>query len=154
MTGEAIVDTAVILTDSSILPLAKVLMKLEILPPGQLATRSIPRHTIGVRIGFRIIIRRKVTRGRPIHWRMTPVRMDLGFTNTSLRVEALIFKAIPNMMRPSTMLITRPVPLPRFRLTASSDANCSRIPIVHYLNILSTALMALGRANTTTLSPS
>ena len=62
--GAAAVVIAVKDTESSIFPFEREEIKLEMFPPGQEATKIIPRAIIGVIKGFNIKARRKVTNGR------------------------------------------------------------------------------------------
>ena len=55
-------EKAVKLTESAVFPLARCVMKLEILPPGQAATSIIPMAILGA--GFIIITSRNVIKGR------------------------------------------------------------------------------------------
>jgi len=58
---EAMVATAVRETDKAVFPLARLEIKLEILPPGHAATNSMPRATLGV--GWIIQMKKKVIMG-------------------------------------------------------------------------------------------
>ena len=50
------------LTDNSVLPFARAVIKLEIFPPGQAATKIIPKATLGE--GFNNKTNPKVNKGR------------------------------------------------------------------------------------------
>ena len=60
---QAAVLIAVSETESSVFPLESCVMKFEILPPGQDATRIIPREIIGVSQFLNVIVKRNVNAG-------------------------------------------------------------------------------------------
>jgi hypothetical protein len=94
--------TAVSETDSSTFPLEREVMKLEILPPGQAATRIIPSPIIGLIQPVNVIARRKVKAGRKIIWQIAPRITDLGFFAISTKVLGLIPRATPNITNART----------------------------------------------------
>ena len=67
MKGANAVLIALRVTESSTFPLEREDMKFEMFPPGQDATSSIPKATIGVMKGESASATAKVTAGRPIH---------------------------------------------------------------------------------------
>ena len=90
-------------------------MKLEMLPPGQAATRIIPRPIIGEIHPVRRTARRQVKAGRRTIWHSIPKRTDLGFLNTSTKMCGLMPSATPYMTNARMMLMVF-MP-PAFRLT-------------------------------------
>ena len=81
-------------------------MKFEILPPGQEATRIIPKAIIGDMRSPRAIARRKVKAGRSRNWHNAPIRTPLGFLKTSIKTDGWISRAMPNITKESTVLMT------------------------------------------------
>ena len=77
------VANAVKLTDKAELPLAILLKKLEILPPGQAAIIIIPKAKLGW--GFMIKIATNVSAGNKKNWEKTPTSRILGFLIRSLK---------------------------------------------------------------------
>lgn len=69
------VATAVKLTDKAEFPLAKWVIKFEILPPGQAATINIPNAILG--IGSVNHTNKNVTMGNNKNWLKTPVKWAL-----------------------------------------------------------------------------
>ena len=76
-------------TESSILAFEIEEMKFEILPPGQEATRIIPKAIIGDMRSPRAIARRKVKAGSSRNWHNAPIRTPLGFLKTSIKTVRL-----------------------------------------------------------------
>ena len=109
------VEMAVRLTDSSTLAFAREDMKLEILPPGQEATRIMPRPIMGEIHQLRAMARRQVKAGSRTSWHSAPSRTDFGLLNTSMKVPGLMPSETPNMTNASTMLMVF-MP-PAFRVT-------------------------------------
>ena len=101
----AAVLSAVSDTESSVLPLQRDVMKLDILPPGQAATRIIPRAIIGEIQFLNVIVKRKVNAGRRMSWQITPRRSDCGFLTRSTNVLGLIPRATPNITKARTILM-------------------------------------------------
>ena len=114
MTARA-VEMAVRLTDNSMLPLARELMKLEILPPGQAATRIMPRPIMGEIQPVRRMASRQVKAGSRMSWHNIPSKTDLGFLNTSTKICGLMPRATPYITKARTMLMVF-MP-PAFRVT-------------------------------------
>ena len=102
---QAAVLNAVSETESSVLPLERLVMKFDMLPPGHDATRSIPRAIIGLIHPSNVIVRRNVSAGRSISWQMIPRTTDCGFFMTSMNVLGLIPSATPNITKARTILI-------------------------------------------------
>ena len=63
-------------TESSVLPLDKEVMKLEMFPPGHDATRIIPRAIIGESQFLNVIVRRNVSAGSKMIWQIIPRNTD------------------------------------------------------------------------------
>ena len=94
-------------TDSSIFALASELMKLEILPPGQEATRIMPSamvHEIHPTLSISKASR-NVSSGSRTSWQHTPRMTDLGFWKTSTKVCGLMPSATPYITKARTMLM-------------------------------------------------
>lgn len=91
----AIVANAVRLTLSAVFPPERWVIKLEIFPPGQEATKIIPRAILG--LGCKIRIRPKVKAGRIINCEVTPNREDLGLRHNLLKSDGLMSSATPNI---------------------------------------------------------
>jgi hypothetical protein len=79
-------------------------MKLDTFPPGQDATRIIPKAIIGEMKSPHAIIRSKVRAGSRIIWHTIPVMIDFGFVKMSTNVEGLIPSATPNITNARTIL--------------------------------------------------
>ena len=95
------------------LPLAYDDMKFEMLPPGQEATRSMPRATMGVMTLLNANATRSVTKGSAIHCIMQPTMIDFGWRKTSLKVSSLMPSATPNITS-AKMMLTRVIsPAPK-----------------------------------------
>lgn len=73
---QAAVLKAVSDTESSVLPLDREVMKLDMFPPGQDATRIIPKAIIGEIQFLNVIVRRKVNAGSSTSWQMIPNMTD------------------------------------------------------------------------------
>jgi hypothetical protein len=91
------VDIAVRLTDRATFPFAMELIKFEILPPGQAATKIIPKATVGV--GLSIITIRNEKAGNRKVWLINPTMADFGFFIRSVKCSTLISSATPNMTK-------------------------------------------------------
>ena len=102
---QAAVLNAVSDTDSSVFPLDREVMKFEMLPPGQDATRSIPRAIIGEIIPFIAIARRSVRQGSSTSWQIIPMMMDFGFCSMLMKVAGLMPSATPNITNARTMFM-------------------------------------------------
>ena len=87
-------------TDNSTFALDSDDMKLEMLPPGQEATRIMPSPIIGeIQLPSRQA-RQKVKAGSRTSWQPIPSRTDLGFLKTSTKMPGRMPKATPNITRP------------------------------------------------------
>ncbi len=106
---------AVRLTESSTLALAREDMKLEMFPPGQDATRIMPRPIIGEIHRLMRMASRQVKAGSRTNWHVAPRMTDLGFLNTSTNVPGLMPSETPYMTKASTILMVF-IP-PAFRVT-------------------------------------
>ena len=100
------VEKAVILTPSGTLPFANAVMKLEMLPPGQDATKIIPIATDSERKGRRAIHNKNVTKGSKKICEKTPTKKLFGLCTTVLNSDKLICKAIPNITNARITFIT------------------------------------------------
>ena len=99
------VEMAVSDTESSMLALPSEDIKLEMLPPGQAATRIIPSPIIG-EIHFDIrMARPQVNAGSRTSWQHIPSRTDLGFLKTSTKMLGLMPRATPYITKARTMLM-------------------------------------------------
>jgi len=78
-------------------PLDIELMKFEMFPPGQAATKIIPKATVGV--GFSNRTNKKVNAGNKNVWLMNPIINDLGLFRISRKCSALMSSATPNMIK-------------------------------------------------------
>jgi hypothetical protein len=112
------VENADRLTDNSIFPLAKEVMKFDIFPPGHAATNSIPIATDGV--GRITRSRRKVRNGSRNNWQVTPTIKLLGFCRTFLKLETLILNAMPNITNARMIFIMSSEPGVKFNLMESN----------------------------------
>jgi len=79
-------------------------MIFERLPPGQAATRIMPKAMDGW--GLRISVRRKVKAGRSMNWATRPIPGAFGEIMIRLKSSSLRSKATPNIMRPMAALTT------------------------------------------------
>ena len=66
-------------------------------PPGQAATRIIPKAMVGV--GFNSRTSKKVNAGNKNAWLMKPTIADLGFRKISSKFSILMSRATPNMIK-------------------------------------------------------
>jgi hypothetical protein len=80
-------------------------MKFEMLPPGQDATRIIPKAIIGLIQPSKVIVRRNVSAGKRMIWQIMPNISDLGFCRIPRKDLGLMPKATPNMTKASTILM-------------------------------------------------
>ena len=96
---------AVRLTDSSILALERELMKLEMFPPGQEATRIMPSAMVQLIQCPKARASRKVSSGSRISWQQTPMIRDFGLLKTSANILGLMPSATPYMTKARTMLM-------------------------------------------------
>lgn len=90
------VATEVSPTDKAALALPKWLIKFEILPPGQAATRIIPKAILGW--GSKRLIKMKVRKGSSKNWLKRPSTAGLGFLRMILKSSNRISRAMPNMI--------------------------------------------------------
>ena len=119
---QAAVLIAVRDTESSVFPLERLVIKLDMFPPGHEATRIIPRAIIGLIQPSKDIVRRKVRAGSRNSWQIIPSTTDFGFLKTSMKVLGLMPSATPNMTKASTMLMAFIPASFIFTLIASSCA--------------------------------
>ena len=97
--------TAVRLTESSTLALDSELMKLEMLPPGQEATRIMPRAIVQLIQRPNSRASRKVSSGNRTSWLTIPRIRDLGLRKTSLNRPGRMPRATPYITKARTMLM-------------------------------------------------
>jgi hypothetical protein len=96
------VALAVKVTERARFPPAKEVIKLEIFPPGQAATRIIPRAILGM--GFIRRTSKKVRKGNARNWQTTPISTGRGFLNKALKSDTLICSATPNIINARILL--------------------------------------------------
>ena len=96
---------AVRLTDNSMFAFERELMKFEMLPPGQEATRIMPSAMVQLMDLPKASASRKVNSGRMTSWLTMPRISDLGFLNTFTNILGLIPRATPYITKASTMLM-------------------------------------------------
>ena len=96
------VTVAVKETDKAVFPFANSVMKLEVFPPGQAATRNIP-NARGAE-GFITITSKVVRAGNKISCDVRPTITDFGFDATCLKALGLRSRATPNMINPKQTL--------------------------------------------------
>ena len=113
-TTAAKLETAVMPTDTLVRPPPMWVMKLEMLPPGQQATRSMPRATLGP--GPSRVIRPKQAAGSTRNCVSRPMAGALGFLTKATKSLTFRSRATPNMMRATMMLSVR-------RLAASNASS-------------------------------
>ena len=89
------VEMAVSETESSMLAFARELMKLEMLPPGQAATRIMPIAIMGDIHPVMSIASPQVKAGRSTSWLSMSRSTDLGFLKTSTKMPGLMPRATP-----------------------------------------------------------
>lgn len=89
-------ENPVRLTESAVLPLARLVRKLETFPPGQAATRNIPKATDGG--GFIISTKHQVRNGRSKNCEKTPRIKPFGFFERYLKSSNLRSRATPYMI--------------------------------------------------------
>jgi hypothetical protein len=94
---DKIVVIPVKLIESAVLPLAKFVRKFETLPPGQAATKNIPKATLGG--GCINKTKHQVKKGRRINWEHKPKKIPFGFLTKYLKSAIFNSKAIPNMIK-------------------------------------------------------
>ncbi len=99
------VEMAVRLTESSILAFPRELMKLEMFPPGQAATRIIPMAIMGEIHPVMRIARPQVNAGSSTSWLSIPRSTDFGFLKTSTKMPGLMPSATPYITKARMMLI-------------------------------------------------
>ena len=117
------VENADRLTESDTLPLAKEVMKLEIFPPGQAATKIIPIATDCERMGRSAMHNKNVTAGNRTICEKTPTIKLFGFLTTSLKSETFIRKAIPNITNARITFMTDNDVELKFNLISSNTCN-------------------------------
>lgn len=96
--GVNTVAMAVSETESAILALETEEIKLETFPPGQAATRIIPKARAGW--GLKSMTRSAVNAGNTMNCERVPIKTLLGFLLTCLKSRISIPKAMPNMIKP------------------------------------------------------
>ena len=90
--------TAVMHTDKAAFPLAREVIKLEMLPPGHAATSIMPRATLG--IGLKINTNTKVKKGRAKNWEINPIKTDFGDDKTRTKSLMCNLSATPSIINP------------------------------------------------------
>ena len=109
------VAIAVRLTESATFAFASEDIKLEILPPGQEATKIIPIAMVGV-IKFPNKMRRmNVTKGIAKNCEKNPIMVDFGFKAMSLKCWGFISRATPNIMKARVIFNTKRPSLEKFK---------------------------------------
>ena len=97
LSGVMMMQTAVLnavsATESSLFPFDREVMKFEMFPPGQAATRIMPSAIIGLIHPSNDITSRKVSAGNSRFWQITPKINDFGCLNVSMKD----FGLIPNI---------------------------------------------------------
>ena len=116
---QAAVLNAVSDTESSVFPLERLVMKFDMLPPGQEATKIMPNATMGVMTLLKANAIKSVTKGSATHCIMQPTMIDLGKRNTSLNVSNLMPSATPNMTRAKIMFTRVISPAPKLGSSGS-----------------------------------
>ena len=91
------VAIAVKLTERAEFPLAKCVIKLETLPPGQAATMIIPSAMLGA--GSINQTKTNVKAGRSKNWLSTPTKTGLGYWINRLKSAGEISRATPNITK-------------------------------------------------------
>ena len=92
-------------TDNSMLAFESEDRKLEMFPPGQEATRIIPKPIIGeIQLPIRTASR-NVNAGSRTSWQVMPSRTDFGLLKTSANIRGFIPRATPNITKARTRLI-------------------------------------------------
>ena len=114
------VEKADMLIDSEILPFASMVMKFEMLPPGQAATKIIPNATDGERIGRSAKQSKKVMHGNKKSCEHAPTTKLFGDLRTFLKSEKFICNAIPNITKAKLMFMITNEPGLKFNLISSN----------------------------------
>lgn len=99
--------------DKAVFAFAMCDMKLLILPPGQAATKIIPRAIAGV--GLISLTKRKVIPGSKMNWLKIPTNRDFGFVTTFLNCSNFKSSAIPNIIIARVIFIIVKPPGLKFR---------------------------------------
>jgi hypothetical protein len=99
---EQLVENAVKLTDSAVFPPARLLRKLDTLPPGHAATKNIPKATEGG--GCINRTRHQVKNGSRINWENRPKKKDFGFLARYAKSRKQRSNATPYMISASARL--------------------------------------------------
>ncbi len=94
---------AVRLTDRVMFDFDMAEIKFDTLPPGQAATRIIPKATAV--LGRRIITNKKVSAGRRRYCATTPNKTGLGLNANILKCWGLMLSATPNMIKAMAIFI-------------------------------------------------
>lgn len=90
------VENAVRLIDKAVFPLANFVMKLEMFPPGQAATKNMPKAMLAG--GFIILTKKNVKAGNKMNCDKKPIIKGFGFTTRSLKSVSFTSSATPNIM--------------------------------------------------------
>ena len=108
ITKQTKVANAVRLTDKAEFPFAICVIKLEIFPPGQAATKNIPKAILG--LGLIAFTNKKVSAGNNMNCEKIPVKSIFGFLNKRLKSSVVMPSATPNIIIANVMLsIQRPL---------------------------------------------
>jgi hypothetical protein len=92
-------------------------MKFDMFPPGQEATRIIPKAILGD--GFKTSINKKVNKGRAKNCDKNPAKIDLGNLNTCKKLVTLNCSATPNIIKPRDKFNIITFSALKFNLTSS-----------------------------------
>ena len=84
-------------------------------------------ETIGVIMGFNIIVSRQVSAGNPNHWSIRPKITDFGFFRILLNVDTLMLSATPNITKASIRFTITISPEPKLIFSVSRLSKCSFI---------------------------
>ena len=103
--GASKVDVAVIPTDSAKSPLDRYVMTFEAVPPGQHPTRITPMASAGSSLNIRV--NASASSGITVNCARQPTSTSLGRLKTTRKSAALSVRPMPNMMTPSSGLMSR-----------------------------------------------
>ena len=121
-----IVEKAVIVTESAVLPRAKCVMKFEMLPPGQQATRMMPSAMLGC--GRSTIVSAQAVAGSSTNCASTPISTARGAAVTPLKSASFMSSATPNMTNARMTLSATSDAGLKFSRIASSSVICPSAP--------------------------
>ena len=110
-------------------------MKLEMFPPGQAATRIIPRPIMGEIQPVSRMASRQVNAGSRISWHIAPRITDLGFLKTSMKIPGLIPSATPYITNARIILMVFMPPAFRFTSMLSMVAAISGFILSYSLSV-------------------